>query len=66
MGIQEVENYALQWQVDGGETHTATFAHPIPVNSRDTFELHIPAIYDFGTHTLSVSISTVSKCACTS
>ncbi len=60
MGIQEVENYALQWQVDGGETHTATFAHPIPVNSRDTFELRIPAIYDFGTHTLSVSISTVN------
>ncbi len=60
MGIQEVENYALQWQVDGGETHTATFAHPIPVNSCDTFELCIPAIYDFGTHTLSVSISTVN------
>ena len=60
MGIQEVENYALLWQVDGGETHTATFAHPIPVNSRDTFELRIPAIYDFGTHTLSVSISTVN------
>lgn len=60
MGIQEVENYALLWQVDGGETHTATFAHPIPVNSRDTFELRIPAIYDFGSHTLSVSISTVN------
>ena len=60
MGIQEVENYSLQWEVDGGKTHTETFAHSIPVNSRDTFELRIPAIYDFGTHTLSVSISTVN------
>ena len=60
MGVQEVENYSLLWHVDGGETQSITFDHSIPVNGRDTFELRIPAIYDFGTHTLSISISTVN------
>lgn len=60
MGIEEVENYTLLWQVDGGETHSETFAHTIPVNSRDSFELCIPAIYDFGTHTLTLSISAIN------
>ena len=60
MGVQEVEYYSLLWHVDGGEIQSITFDHSISVNGRDTFELRIPAIYDFGTHTLCISISTVN------
>ena len=59
-GIREVENYTLQWSVDGSEPQNVTFERPIPVNGRDTFELSIFAEYAFGPHTLTISVASVN------
>lgn len=60
MGTNDVESYALEWRVDDGEPQIATFDHTIPVGSRDTMELEIPALYGFGTHTFTLNLTTVN------
>ena len=60
MGIREIESYAIRCSIDGTEALAETFNHTVPVNGCDTFALHIPAIYGFGTHTLALSIAAVN------
>lgn len=60
-GVKEVTGYQISWQVDDDEAQVESFGHSIPVNGRDTFELTIPAIYDFGSHVLTLSIASVNS-----
>lgn len=59
MGTATISEYVLNVAVDGESASLETFSCQLPCNATDTFTCHIPNCYDFGQHSVSVSIVSV-------